>query len=431
MPMNKFIYLITFVVLAGCAPRTPQDNSSTVTSMQIIDRNGFAETFNNKDRLAQYKNVDFLKPQPYQKVLRVYGRNAAGQNTSKITSYHDNGQPWQYVETVDGRAHGFYREWFPSGQLKIEAYLIEGLADINDLAQRSWVFDGLSRVWNEQGNLIAEIHYEKGVLDTPSLYFHPNGSLQKKIPYQAGLIEGDQMIYDEVGAVLEQISYSAGLKQGRAHANWPSGSSMFVETYEKDLLQEGAYYDSTGKLVAQIVNGKGKQALFKDDFLYSLAEYDHGVPQGLVSVFNPNGSLRSTYLVQDGKKNGEEWEYYPAKENEKLQAKLCVYWHDDTLQGNCKTWYANGVMESQREVNGNKKQGHCFAWYKNGDLMLMEEYENDLLIKGAYFKKGDKAPATKVEAGKGIATLHTCDGLFIRKVSYEKGKPKIDDDLLQ
>src|SRR4029079_14760136 len=138
---------------------TPQEGSSPVVSMQLIDRNGFAETISNKERINTYKEVDFLQPQPYQKVLRVFARNAGGQSSSKITSYHENGQIWQYLEVINGRAHGFYREWFANGKMHIEAYLIEGLADIHDLAQKSWVFYGMSRVWDEQGNVVAHIQY--------------------------------------------------------------------------------------------------------------------------------------------------------------------------------------------------------------------------------------------------------------------------------
>jgi hypothetical protein len=61
----------------------------------------------------------------------------------------------------------------------------------------------------------------------------------------------------------------------------------------------------------------------------------------------------------------------------------------------------------------------------------MEEYENDLLMKGTYFKRGEKSPVSKIEAGKGIATLHTGDGIFVRKCPYEKGHPKLDNELLQ
>ena len=74
-------------------------------------------------------------------------------------------------------------------------------------------------------------------------------------------------------------------------------------------------------------------------------------------------------------------------------------------------------------MNNNKKHGLSFAWYKEGDLMLMEEYENDLLVKGSYYKNWEKTAISKVENGKGIATLFDKDGRLIRKIDYEKGIP--------
>ena len=37
-----------------------------LTSIHIVDRNGFSETISNKERLNQFQNVNFLSPQPYQ-----------------------------------------------------------------------------------------------------------------------------------------------------------------------------------------------------------------------------------------------------------------------------------------------------------------------------------------------------------------------------
>ena len=431
--MKKLGFLSNLILflLCSCSARNTQDLGSTITSMQIIDRHGFTETISNKERLATYKSTDFLSPQPYQKVLRVYGRNAQAKSAAKITSYHENGQLYQYLEVVDGRAKGLYRQWFPNGKLKIEARLIEGLADIHDLAQKSWVFDGLSHVWNEEGQLMAEIRYEKGLLHTPSLYYHPNGKLHKILPYKTGMLDGDLLVYDDKGLLLEHTPYVAGCKQGNARSYWADGSLLHTEEYENDLLQEASYYDQNGQCIAQITEGKGQQALFKDTALYSLIEYRNGVAEGAVCFFNENGTLHTTYTIKEGKKQGEEWEYYPSKIGEKPQPKICLHWHDDLLQGVVKTWYPNSIMQSQREVNGNKKQGLSFAWYTNGDLMLMEEYENDLLIKGTYFKKGDKIPISKIEGGKGLATLYTNEGIFLRKVVYEKGHPKLDEELLQ
>lgn len=427
--MKKVLLIgfIGWIILCGCLSKT-SDQSHSIVSMQIIDRNGFTETISNKERLSSYQGTDFLKPQPYQKVLRVYGRNLEGQSTSKITSYHDNGLPWQYLEVVDGRAHGIYREWFPNGQLKLEAYVIEGIADIHELAQATWVFEGESKAWDDEGHLVAEFFYEKGLLHTSSRYYFPDGKLHKIIPYDQGEIHGVAQAFNEQGELVEEISYVRGEKQGDALSYWNLKELRSKETYERDTLQNAVYYDASGRLVAEVKDGQGKAAQFKEKTLYQLTCYTNGVPEGDVQIFYPNGTLHLSYFIKNGKKAGEEWEYYPSQEGKSLSPKLCLHWHDDRIEGQVKTWYPNGQLESQREMSGNKKQGISFAWYKNGDLMLMEEYANDLLIKGSYYKKGNKKTVSKIEGGKGIATLYTADGLFLKKISYEKGKPYLNNN---
>lgn len=429
--MNKLFVVLALVLLCGCASQPSSGTNEAVMSMQIVDRNGFTETISSKERLSSYQNTDFLTPQPFQKVLRVYGRNAQGQSTSKITSYHDNGQLWQYLEAVDGRAHGAYREWFASGQQKVEAHVIEGVADINDLAQSSWVFHGPCQVWEEQGKLIAEFFYEKGLLHTPARYYFSQGSLQRIVPYEQGEIHGAVQAFDEKGRLMEETPYFQGEKEGKALAYWSPSQLLSAEVFSNGLLKEASYYDKTGKSVAEVKNGFGKQATFKDGFLESLFSVEGGIVSGLMQFFHPNGTLHCSYHVKDGKKNGEEWEYYLAETGEEPKQKLYLHWSEDKIQGQVKTWYPNGQIESQREINDNKKQGVSFAWYKNGDLMLIEEYENDLLIKGSYYKKGDKKAVSKIDAGKGTATLFTSDGIFLKKVSYEKGKPDLNHDALQ
>jgi antitoxin component YwqK of YwqJK toxin-antitoxin module len=426
--MRKIILFISLAVLCSCASKTSSDKSGSLVSMQIIDRNGFTETISNKERISNYKSVDFSTPQPYQKVLRVFGRNLAGQSSSKITSYHDNGHLWQYLEVVDGRAHGIYQEWFPNGRIKIEAHLIEGMADIHDLAQTTWVFEGTSKVWDDQGNLIAAFSYEKGLLHNPAKYYFAGGQLQKIIPYSQGEIHGVLQVFDENGNPLEEIPYLNGEKEGCATAFRAPGHLLSKEFYEHGRLIQASYYSPDGVPVAEINTGQGKQAQFKDGRLYALINFACGIPEGEVDLFYSNGALQCSYSIKDGKKNGEEWEYYPSEKGQKPMPKLCLHWNDDQIQGQVKTWYRNGQIESQREFNGSKRQGVCFSWYKNGDLMLVEEYENDLLIKASYYKKGEKKIVSKIEAGKGIASLYTSDGIFLRKVAYEKGKPQLNHD---
>lgn len=69
------------------------------------------------------------------------------------------------------------------------------------------------------------------------------------------------------------------------------------------------------------------------------------------------------------------------------------------------------------------KEGTAFAWYQDGSRMLIEEYENDLLILGRYYKKGDNEPVSRVKEGDGIATLYDPKGNFVKKIPYRKGIP--------
>ncbi len=429
--MNKLFIIFALILLSSCASRTSKDQSATVVSMQIIDRNGFTETISNKDRLTSFQTTNFLTSQPFQKVLRIYGRNSDGQSTSKITSYHENGQLWQYMEAIDGRAHGIYQEWFPNGVQKIQAHLLEGVADIHDLAQSTWVFQGECKVWDDQANLTAEFNYEKGVLQNTATYFFPSGKLKKTIPYQQGEIHGVMQTFDEEGHLIEEIPYYKGEKSGVAKAYWNPDQLLFVEVYENGYLKEAEYFERDGNCIADVKAGQGKLASFKEGNLSSLFTITNGLLEGEMQFFHPNGALHCAYTLKEGKKNGEELEYYPTEKNETPKPKLSLNWNEDKIQGQVKTWYPNGRLESQREINDNKKQGTSFAWYKNGDLMLVEEYENDLLLKGSYYKKGDKKAVSKIDSGKGIASLYTSDGIFLKKVTYEKGKPQLNHDTMR
>jgi antitoxin component YwqK of YwqJK toxin-antitoxin module len=427
----KACALIALIFLYSCASKRSDDQSKSVVSMQIIDRNGFTETISNKERISTFHTTDFLTPQPFQKVLRVYGRNLGGQSTSKITSYHDNGQLWQYLEAVDGRAHGLYREWFPNAKQKIEANVVEGVADIHDLAQATWIFHGLCKVWDDQGNLLAEFDYQKGLLHKTARYFFANGKLQKMIPYEQGKIDGAVQAFDIEGNVIEETIYIKGEKSGKATSYWSPGKPLSTELFDRGQLIDASYFDRQGNCIAKVKQGQGKQATFKEGNLNALFTISDGLVEGEVQFFLPNAALHTSYTLKDGKKNGEEWEFYPSEKGKDPTPKLFLHWSDDKIQGQVKTWYPNGQMQSQREVNGNKKQGTSFAWYKSGDLMLFEEYENDLLLKGAYYKKADKKAVSKVDAGKGTATLYNSDGIFLKKVHYDKGKPQLNNDTLR
>lgn len=417
--------IILFLALSCTSRYVAVPCETYLTCINIIDQNGTSETISNLDRLQRYAEVDFLKPQPYQKVLRVFNRDACGDLPSIITSYYPNGVPNQYLEVVNGRAKGTYLEWFSDGTQKISAYVIGGAADLTKCAEETWLFDGLNRAWDEEGRLVAELEYNKGDLHGTSIYYHKNGNPWKRVSCQRGKIEGIVEIFLENGTLFQTIAYTQGIKNGPSIRYWCEGSIASEECYCMGKLINGQYRDREGKKVGGICEGTGIKAVFGKESITELQEYREGHQEGMVKVFAKNGGVVQTYFIKNACKHGEEyWYYEPLTAMSKPRPKLLLTWYEGKIQGPAKTWFPNGNMESQREMSNNTKNGLSTAWYEDGNLMLIEEYEKDKIVKGEYYKKGDFLPVSQVIDGRGTATLFDPDGSFLRKVEYIRGIPQ-------
>lgn len=428
---NYLCFLLTFIcTLSGCASRNQSFYTlePTLTSINIIDRNGLTETINNQERLEQYSLVNFLQPQPYQKVLRIYSRDAEGNIPACITSYHPNGYPSKYLEVVNSRACGEFKEWYPNGVLKVCAHVMEGSADIVDGSEKSWIFDECNQAWNEHGMLEASIFYCKGKLEGTSLYYHCNGKVWKSVPYVQNNIHGTMEIYFSDGTLLQSSCYCNGLKEGKTIRYWNKDLIAAEEEYCEGLLYTGRYYNLSGECIAQVDEGNGIRAAFGKDAVTELQEYHYGMIEGEIKQLDKYGRVTSLYHAKNGCKHGEEIYYFDAvRLQQTLIPKLSIMWYEGSIQGIVKTWYDNGTQESQREISQNKKNGHSTAWYRDGSLMMIEEYEQDKLIRGEYYSKGEKFPVSTIDDGKGTVSLFNSDGSFIRKIEYKKGKPCIDE----
>lgn len=440
------LLLLQCLFLGSCASKAIQKKQETIssdlfrpvlirqplTSINIIDRNGLSETITSKDRLKPYQNTDFLTPQSYQKVLRIFAKDKEGIGRSIITSYHTSGGIKQYLEAVNGRAHGFYVEWHPNGKRKLLACVSAGTADIDMKSQLTWSFDGISFAWDEEGHLLTSIPYQKGELNGVSKEFYPDGTLSKMATYKQGLLDGELKRFSKDGAVLEAMTFREGVPEGESLGFWPSGKIAWKEKFQNGLLEEASYFDSNGLVISTISQGNGKQCLFDDTGPKEFHEFKSGKEEGEVTLLENNQFIQSRFFIKNGEKHGEETLYYPIKpflkegEKGKQKPKLSIDWYEGKINGSVKTWYDNGVQESQKEMSQNLKQGVLTCWYRNGNLMLIEEYDKDKLVRGEYLKKGESIPISKVEAGKGVASLFDCDGNFFRKIRYQDGKP-IDD----
>ncbi|AAP05732.1 toxin-antitoxin system YwqK family antitoxin [Chlamydia caviae] len=396
----------------------------TLTGINIIDRNGLSETICSKEKLKKYSKVDFLSPQPYQKVMRMY-KNTLGENVSCLTTYHANGQLKQYLECVNNRACGRYREWHSNGKIKIQAEVIGGIADLHPSAESGWLFHGTTLAHSDEGMLEAAINYDKGLLQGTSYYYHSNGQVWKECSYHKGRAHGDFLTYTTEGCLLKKQTYQNGEKHSVSiRYDERSNSVLSEEEYDNGLLLKGSYLDpQTHQIFSEVINGNGTQVIYGKHAIVETRVFKRGEACGKVTVFDSLGEqVLQTYALFEGAKHGEELFFYP----ESGKTKLLLTWNYGILQGPVKTWYPNGSLESCKELVNNKKSGLLTLYYPEGQIMATEEYDNELLLKGEYFRPGDRHPYSKVDKGCGTAVFFTSSGTITKKIPYQDGKPLIN-----
>lgn len=429
IPLSSIALLAFTLVASSCTPTKfvgsffeADEYQKTLASINFVDQNGVSETISNPDRLQQYATVDFLSNQPYQKVLLVWRRNPEGNIAATCISYHPNGQPKQYLEIINGRALGAYQEWHSNGQLKVLSNIIGGTGDFYPGVEKTWLFEGEAYAWNDQGILLATIPYAKGCLEGISLYYHECGALWRKVPMSAGLVDGVEEVFFRDGSPFQISTYKAGKRNGITKRFWGNGQIAVEETYLNDRLQEATYTSIDCNIISRISQGNGFRAEFGQKSLKELQQYVNGVQEGIVQFYSKQGILLRTSHYKDGVKDGDEYEFFP----DSNLPKLLIQWNKGKIHGSVKSWYPDGILESQREMAGNQKMGILMTWYADSSLMVLEEYDQDKLVRGEYYSQGCSAPISIVKDGKGIATFHLPDGRFLRKTKYRAGQPELE-----
>lgn len=418
--MKKLAFSFLFL-LSSCASK---QKPSHLLSLQLVDRNGQTETISQIERVKIYEKQNFDQPQSYEKILRVYSKNQEGKNPSLITTYHKNGQLFQKLEALDGRAFGSYQEYYENGVVRIKASVIEGTADITDLAQSTWVFNGQCHVYYPTGDLEAIFEYDRGKKSGPATYYHQNGKQKKKLYFLDDQACGTIEEFTEEGDLLFTYEFKNGIQTGPAYKFYNNQTIAFEETWVNDTLSSGKYFTPEGTLISEIIQGKGIKTLFHEGIIQTQVEYDKGKISGKIVEYAPVGKINCYYHIFENQKTGEEGVYFEDSD----QLKMLIDWHQDEISGIVKTFYKSGVLESQKTFSHNKKNGPVSCYYPDGSLMLLETYSQDRLIEGKYFKKGESEPASIIEEGTGCATIFDEWGGICKQVHYEKGKIALNDE---
>lgn len=414
----RWCFALIAFCLASCTGSSP--TSETLVQVNLLDSAGFSQVVTSKSGLKEIEKRDFVgSVQPYQKVSRLYKKKGSAELTGVLTSYHPNGQIYQYLETEGAYASGAYREWHPGGEKKIESYVVSGKADLDEASACTWVFDGLSRVWNSSGELEAEMTYDKGELSGLMTTYYPGSALKSLEKYEGGKRSGKILNFYREGGLYKEETYLAGLRDGPSQIFALDGGRIAIETFSNGKLESGLYFSAEGERVSSVDGGHGKATYPRLEGGLEIQTI-HGGFVRFVRLEQGRGLPERSWEMLDGKRHGKELFY---DENGELHTQIS--WLQGRVHGEQKSWYPNGQLESLRLMENNRRSGPCTAWYEDGSVMLVEEYEDDRLIDGQYFCMGEKEPVSRVRSGRGTATLFDGAGARLKRVTYEKGEPKV------
>ncbi len=393
----------------------------------LQDRNGFSETVSQQDRLQRLSNLNFLDPQPYQKVIRVFHRTSEGSIPSVLTTYHSNGHLHHFLEVINGRAQGSYRQYHANGKLKIEAQVTGGVADLTEAAMATWQFDGEAKVYDQAGRLEAIIPYLMGRLHGCEQRFFGHGARMSCRQFEDGTAHGPQELWSESGQLLMRAQMVRGQLHGIRHEWTAEGQLRAAEEWSEGKLMTARYPGiQAQELPVQlgVEAGCGWQPDFAGGRLIGAGEVLQGLRQGRVLRWESGGKIERSWEELNGSKNGLERLFEPSTGRTRLE----MTWESGMLTGPCRCFDMQGNLESQWEMLDNQRHGRLISWYRNGRVMMLEDYDRGRLIRGEYFEMGSSSPVSRVDAGFGTATIFRPDGRPFRVISIQDGQPSPHQD---
>lgn len=173
------------------------------------------------------------------------------------------------VTTLDGVPHGEMSAFGPDGaqlmQARYDGGVLDGVLKVHDeqgdLVQEAsfvkGVRQGITRVYT-QGRLLAVQHFAAGVLHGETLSYAESGDLASRQTFFQGRLEGEASFMNE-GALVRRARFRKGKLEGETTTYDRDGALVQRETYKENLL-EGPLtrYWPNGQVMERILYRAGK-----------------------------------------------------------------------------------------------------------------------------------------------------------------------------
>lgn len=384
------------------------------------------------------------------------------------TYYYDGGTKSSEGFLKDGQPEGYWKSFYPNGQIKTEGNRV------------NYLLDGPWNFYSEEGKKIVEINYKAGNKNGPrksyqnenvvridnyfedniegfSKQFFPEGQLKRELPYKKDKKDGQGFEYDQEGRIITLLNYKADVltkkrninqidELGQKQSTWMTfyknralkiegpyindlkngywkyytskGNLIKVEKWIMGVLQENA--EEVAKInIIQKLNPKTGELAFK-------GSYRNGKEEGVHRIYDDNGNVISSMIYENGivlfegivddqgRKQGPWKEFYPTGE---LKAK--GDYKDNLKIRKWEYYFLNGKVEQVGSYVRGRAEGE-WIWYHNNRQVLRQEEYVDGFKDGTFIEYGDTGNV--ITKGNYIEGLKDGDWIYQQNDYREKGK---------
>lgn len=205
--------------------------------------------------------------------------------TGVVEQHDEGGLLTSRTEVQDGIPHGQLTAYAPTGKPSMQAHYQRG------------VLNGISRGFDDQGNLVQEATWLAGQQSGPTRLF-AGGRLLSEQMFAKGVPHGETVFYSEAGVATCKLHFRAGQIEGEA-LFFNEGELVRRAQYRKNLLEgEAIDYDRDGSKVqsatykANLLDGWLRR-YWPNGQVMEETQYRLGKPQGRPRKFTAKGAAAS------------------------------------------------------------------------------------------------------------------------------------------
>lgn len=186
--------------------------------------------------------------------------------------------------------------------------------------------DGYWKSYHESGKLKSEGNRLNFQLDSTWKFYNDKGIITSAITYKNGKKNGPRSTYDELGAIEYSENFVDDIRNGYTYSYYPNGKIKTKTWFDKGREDGWAYeFEQDSTIITRMQ--------YKSGFLSFQEKINRkdksGMRQGEWRTIYPDGKIQTEVTYRDDKKNGYYREYYPNG-----SAKLVILYKDDAIVTN-------------------------------------------------------------------------------------------------